>query len=738
MPAESRIVSPLLRRKITIACEACRKRKAKCSGTAPCVLCTKQKQDCHFDTNRQRRGPRLRPATAHSLSGVLADTTIEDSFSVSPMTVSDNDDRALPESDMSKTRDKLEAFVRRCDLTNENSISGIAATVLAHLLELYFAVANRQEIPLLPLQGGMSWLTSRVCYPALLMALCAKASPYSSHPMGLNHDGAPIGHHLLRRCQHLLLENITEDAYLDRFLTYCALISYNLNAGFGIQAWYDIGIAHTLIPLIVAANLGTQDMDIFRQAYGLFSWLRISFALGNPSLSSFASFASNSSLEEPVSSPVIEQICAATKLISHLVEYSSQKSSDDSIPPSSRTSKFASLRLHLEQFSISVCDTASLEPRRLKIDCVEQHDMIVGTLMSVLRDCCMIMLSRDFLPLTHEKDRATLDYASQGPHRFIRSRIQACETGAENIYELCVILISNEILFFPPILGFCCFQAALVILNHSGTADDASARSQCREKLQVFSIVLGVMKRFYKPAEQWIDALLQIKQIQSSETLHFTLPDTNVNLAPISFFSRFRPIEEPSFVMLRPSKAASRPLLSVPVDQTQSNSSPTELPMEMVSSRWIDDYRTRLREQLTGALDRENGSINPAQSGVHAKDLGTDRTHVIPPQTDLAMTIIPSISASSFAPNLFNDPGLYARDFEKGNIESVAFATGQNGTPHETLLGNQVQDHLPGDICDPSLDFSLLDMSDYIAMGDAMVHSMGPFDDSLSTFADMW
>ncbi|KAJ5373924.1 transcriptional regulatory protein STB4 [Penicillium concentricum] len=58
--ANSAIHGPY-RRKVTLACDSCRKRRVKCSGSQPCTLCSESGRQCEFDSkNRGRRGPRPR------------------------------------------------------------------------------------------------------------------------------------------------------------------------------------------------------------------------------------------------------------------------------------------------------------------------------------------------------------------------------------------------------------------------------------------------------------------------------------------------------------------------------------------------------------------------------------------------------------------------------------------------------------------------------------------------------
>lgn len=60
----SALLSTMQRLKNTLACEACRRRKSRCSGSAPCASCQKNSIRCEFRTNRLRRGPRPKAPAA--------------------------------------------------------------------------------------------------------------------------------------------------------------------------------------------------------------------------------------------------------------------------------------------------------------------------------------------------------------------------------------------------------------------------------------------------------------------------------------------------------------------------------------------------------------------------------------------------------------------------------------------------------------------------------------------------
>ena len=56
------------RRMVSRACDACKLRKAKCSGTLPCSSCTKREEQCRYDTKYARGRPPT-PSPPPSLDG---------------------------------------------------------------------------------------------------------------------------------------------------------------------------------------------------------------------------------------------------------------------------------------------------------------------------------------------------------------------------------------------------------------------------------------------------------------------------------------------------------------------------------------------------------------------------------------------------------------------------------------------------------------------------------------------
>ena len=139
----------------------------------------------------------------------------------------------------------------------------------------------------------------------------------------------------------------------------------------------------------------------------------------------------------------------AVRLLLSIVEYASQETFNDSTCPWHRGSKFLSLRLNLEKFSISVSENFDLDPRALKPTVEDSTELAVSALMTLLRDCCGILLNRNFLPLPRHRRQYQENHEDrlEPPRVFIEGRINACEACAESIYELCTIFISNEIFF---------------------------------------------------------------------------------------------------------------------------------------------------------------------------------------------------------------------------------------------------------------------------------------------------
>ncbi|CAH1763510.1 12782_t:CDS:1 [Entrophospora sp. SA101] len=46
------------RTKVTVACQACQKKKIKCTGSAPCTNCCRTQSNCIFTGTAKKRGPR--------------------------------------------------------------------------------------------------------------------------------------------------------------------------------------------------------------------------------------------------------------------------------------------------------------------------------------------------------------------------------------------------------------------------------------------------------------------------------------------------------------------------------------------------------------------------------------------------------------------------------------------------------------------------------------------------------
>ncbi|RIA82763.1 hypothetical protein C1645_787688 [Glomus cerebriforme] len=64
------------RTKVTVACQACQKKKVKCTGSAPCTTCSRSGHKCVFSNNAKKRGPRngnveVIRTSAHRIENVL-------------------------------------------------------------------------------------------------------------------------------------------------------------------------------------------------------------------------------------------------------------------------------------------------------------------------------------------------------------------------------------------------------------------------------------------------------------------------------------------------------------------------------------------------------------------------------------------------------------------------------------------------------------------------------------------
>ncbi|CAG8627253.1 17381_t:CDS:2, partial [Gigaspora rosea] len=104
------------RTKVTVACQACQKKKVKCTGVAPCTNCNRTGHQCEFTGTAKKRGPRngtvevikssasrienvlekdpsLRPQIEQMMKRSSSVRSSRSPYGVSPIMIIDNDPR---------------------------------------------------------------------------------------------------------------------------------------------------------------------------------------------------------------------------------------------------------------------------------------------------------------------------------------------------------------------------------------------------------------------------------------------------------------------------------------------------------------------------------------------------------------------------------------------------------------------------------------------------------------------
>ncbi|KAH7140882.1 hypothetical protein EDB81DRAFT_799062 [Dactylonectria macrodidyma] len=722
--SSSRAVSAALRRKITIACEVCRKRKARCSGTVPCTLCLKQKLECHYETNRRKRGPRVRLADDESsVSENPQNLNQTESGSVLREAIVDNTDLSPSRECLvepvipcnQKLRQRLRQIYERCG----QILDGVPNYVVSHLLEIFFTVVNHQQLPLLPPEQGLDWILESSRPPILLASLCLVSARYSSHEYISRERSSLSGNQIASKCRLMLSEPGTAKHHLDSMLSLCALALHEASNGNGAQAWCDIGLAQNTIPLISTWNLSDISSTVFRTGCDFIIWVRAGFAFGNSSLTSSIS-AYNTILSVINDSGPYTQtnIRDATKLLLNCVEYATQETQDDTIHPWQHGSTFSKLKLSLDQFSITIAQTFDLDPRAWESSLTVRSELAVETILSLIRDCCIILLNRAFLPISPQTQVDDEDQ-TQPPRMFLQGRIHACEASAESIYELCTVLISTQIFILPSFLGYCCFQAALVFMNALERCKHQPRREELADRFRVMFMVLGAQRKIYNPANLWIDALLRIHTFLSEPPSGYKKSQT----MGLNFFSRFNGIQEPPLVNLADIPTDNEPGSSDALSESllSADRVPEEAP-----TVWIDGYRMRLREQIEALAPMEDlqSPGTPDISASSSNSLRSPRLRQLQLETDEHCMDLQSITAVR---NPINHADV---NMEALRLDSPSWPyAAVNLVPPVPALFISDEDPLQGLLGDSmqleGFEMADLDIAEYLRLGEAMFESFG-------------
>ncbi|KAK7428034.1 hypothetical protein QQZ08_005466 [Neonectria magnoliae] len=596
------------RRKVTLACDSCRRRRVKCSGTQPCTFCSDSGRQCAFDSkNRGRRGPRPRQpvsqtprvtqqlaprrpsqsstATTYIESAfeppveIVIETPCEASIQVSTEPVwlppelprveeldKSDDETAVGSDDVNDSaewRPMLEKIMSRESV--DNTLPELDMDLMCHLIELFCTRTNTQFKSLISPAQINERILDKSISRGLLLAICASSMRFSVHPTARRPQSADLAKLLGEEARSCIHSRALNQPQMDNIRTVCILIDFEASRGCGRRAWVDIAMGRSLVQLARSSVAVKPDLvQVLDAAEQFLTVAELSHSIGHASLQP----TRDRKARRPRPDTRLPLFPEGTRRLLELLEALIRISQLCSTPltehdpaPWSTDSDFRALQDELEEYLLwnpSIFRMGPKEPPGK----TEQEDND-ACMSSLLWHCCAILLNRTFLPIPERCKTANESQAPlircvefpEAPPLFLKERIHRCESSADAICDITQEVISKGGFFSHTLLlGYCCTQSALVLINRLHRSSKPYDK-QVVENLKLIFIVLGAVRTFYSPAQEWIDALFRAHDI-STPLRHVS---GNLGLAFRNYFSRFVDMEEPAFVPLDPKESKDGP-----------------------------------------------------------------------------------------------------------------------------------------------------------------------------------
>ncbi|KAK4939247.1 Gypsy retrotransposon integrase-like protein 1 [Elasticomyces elasticus] len=293
----------IARRKSTLACQECRRRRAKCNGFQSCDHCAAYGIDCIYDTRRQRRGPKPKSQQHNASSNQAVDR-------LSPNVDVGNGFRT-PETVENLRREtwvsELPAFqvwhpdLKNCLTSLEGRCSDAGdVDLICHLVELFYTHVYVQQTP--PWSVGDFYVklkSGKKAIARLCLAMAAASTKYLVHDTANNASEGCKGDTYARQARISLLELVDGDL-VERAQTLCTLSIYEMYRANGVQAWCDIELARNYVQILNATH---NDVSTITEAVTLagdfIRTIELMYSVGNPGLS-----FSSPQYEMPLFAPV--------------------------------------------------------------------------------------------------------------------------------------------------------------------------------------------------------------------------------------------------------------------------------------------------------------------------------------------------------------------------------------------------------------------------------------------------
>ncbi|KAI0006621.1 hypothetical protein F4779DRAFT_629733 [Xylariaceae sp. FL0662B] len=578
---------------ILLACENCRRRKVRCSGTptSACVNCVKQKAVCQFDLNRRRRGPRPKRINVEQesrFSRVACPVTGLTSAPTSPsepfpelrdvFLAQDIQDQMV-QIDYSFNSDTMATWrARLVDLLGGESyyLNGERLTSVDqtwHLILIFCVTVNSQQCPVLAPTAFLHQLENGRVTRQLCHAMCAASISYSRHA-SCTEPAARIAFASDAREHLLSSQPVDSHATYQQLLTLSVLSLYETSQGNGAQAWYDLTTAIGILASLRHTTSVSQDDDMQNGLEIIHLYLRVAlicFSIG-PSMQSIHIDSmglprSDDDVYPIVESSSVPQILLRLSGLLHRCITFSRKNLTKLVPaPWARDSSYMALKRELDMVHILYGGNSALETETLEM--LQRQEIGAGyyvLCMSMLHAMRML-LDAVFLPIPvipaagfeySATDDGCSDTASgtscprkslyfpAAPRSFRCERTASCMRSARAVTSLCESLMDHFDFAMPPFLGYALFLAGLIFLNQLHAETDTRRLDDCVAHLKTIFSFLGAMRSFFVPAQVWLHVLFQVHGLDpTSETKALARDSTKLFS---SFMHRFDGISAPAY-----------------------------------------------------------------------------------------------------------------------------------------------------------------------------------------------
>ncbi|KAH8881867.1 hypothetical protein GQ53DRAFT_847941 [Thozetella sp. PMI_491] len=457
--------------------------------------------------------------------------------------------------------------------------------------------------------------------------MCAAALPLSMHPSSRSSELGPEFAADAR--QDLALSQPSGDfSKIQQLMTLAVLAVYEGSRSNGLQAWYDLTTANSILPCLKYDPMIAKDRGMMAVLDVVHVFLQVSMTLHSVGQSvqftGVASFEAKKSVEAPwqsegssFRSEVLLQLSSLFRrcLILHRKHLPGMNPA-----PWARDSPFMALKKELDSFYIMhaggfISDAEVVEALQQQETGAGVHILCLSILytMRILLDAVFMPVavipaadptapspsdtSDDAAdPAMSSPSRRRLAYFPGAPEPFWCEKTASSIRSARAITLLARSIMEQESFLLPPFLGYSLFLAGLVFLNQLQAEASNIRIEEFIDYLKTIFTVLGAMRPFFAPAHLWLDTLFQVHSFDTLSEL--VVLSSGPGRIFSNFFSRFHGITEPPFCPLK---------LAEPSVERRGSSPIT--PLQRCAA-----IRT---SQLTGTIVNRAGTLTPERQTMH-------------------------------------------------------------------------------------------------------------------------